>query len=107
MTESDSRYRGKPLLRLLESYVLSAIGQLPEKNARILKEITPNLRSLYRADGDWEQIISKIMELPPNMPALIRENWAKNTDIAKKNGLILSPQQFAEMFTDENFVRKE
>jgi hypothetical protein len=102
VTDPSTRYQGKPLLRLLESYVLWAIDQLSEKNARILERVTPKLQSVYGIDGDWRQIVSAIMELPPNMPMLIRQVWAKNLEIARANGVVLTPQQFAEMFVDKN-----
>ena len=43
------------------------------------------------------------MDFPPDMASLIREMWTKNQDIAKQAGVELEPQQFAEMFVDQNF----
>ena len=102
MTSSSSRYEGKPLLKLLESYVLWAIDELPAKDEKLLTQMTPKLQSIYGLQGDWQQVISAVMELPPNMPRLIRELWVKNTAIASKNGVTLAPQHFAEMFVDNN-----
>jgi hypothetical protein len=98
------RYEGKPLLRLLECYVLWAIDQLPEKDAKSLSQITPYLQSTYRIEGDWPHVIAAAVHLPPHMPTLIRDMWAKNTDIAQKSGVVLTPQRFAEMFVDENLA---
>ncbi|MGD0180462.1 MAG: hypothetical protein ABSC15_11670 [Terriglobales bacterium] len=100
-----SRYRDKPLLKLLECYVLWAIGQLSEADSDILQGMTPKLRSIYGVEGDWHQIITSIMELPPDMPIMIRELWAKNAEIARKNGAVLTPQEFSEMFVDSNLTR--
>jgi hypothetical protein len=99
---SALRYQGKPILKFLESYVLWAIGQLSTPDAETLKDMTPTLRSIFGIEGDWPQVISAVMELPPNMPSLIRELWAKNTEIARRNGKVLTPQQFAEMSVDQN-----
>jgi len=101
---SGSRYQGKPLLRLLECYVLFAIDQLPAKDTLLMEEMTPKLRQIYGMGGTWREIIEKVMELPPNMPEEIRNLWAKNTDIAQTKNIQLSPQQFAEMFVDQNLV---
>jgi hypothetical protein len=98
------RYQGKPLLRLLECYVLWAIDHLSETEANSLREMTPKLQSLYRVEGDWQQVIASVMQLPPNVPALIKNLWIKNTEIARQNGVTLSPQQFAEMFVDQNLA---
>jgi hypothetical protein len=97
------RYEGKPLLKLLESYVLWAIGQLPEKDSALLEEMTPKLRSIYGVQGEWPQIISAVMQFPPNMPMLVKNLWTKNTEIATKNHATLTPQHFAEMLVDSNF----
>ncbi len=103
-TTSNMRYQGKPLLRLLECYVLWAIGQLPATEANTLKDMTPKLLAIYGVQGDWQQIIASVVQLPPNMPDMIQSTWAKNTEIARKNQAVLTPQQFAEMFVDQNLV---
>jgi len=103
-SSNPSRYQGKPLLRLLECYVLWAIGQLPDKEAQAMEEMTLKLQQLYQTTGTWQEVISKVMELPPTMPEMIRGLWAKNTAIAKANNVELSPQQFAEMFVDQNLA---
>jgi len=104
MKPSNPRYQGKPLLRLLECYVLWAIEQLPETEANALKEMTPKLQSIYDAQGDWQQVIAAAVRLPPTMPELIRDLWARNSEIARKNQATLTPQQFAEMFVDQNLA---
>jgi hypothetical protein len=103
-TTSNPRYEGKPLLRLLEFYVLWAIEQLPETEAKALKDMTPKLQSVYDAQGEWHQVIAAAVKLPPNMPDMIRDLWVRNTEIARKNQATLTPQQFAEMFVDENLA---
>ena len=69
----NPRYEGRPFLRLLEFYVLWAIGELSGKQALFLEEITPKLRSTYHREGDWQSIIVAEMEFPPHPPAKIRE----------------------------------
>jgi hypothetical protein len=101
---ATTRYQGKPLLRLLECYVLWAIDQLPEAEVNTLREMTPKLQSIYAAQGNWQQVIAAAVQLPPNMPALIKDMWHKNTEIACRNGKTLTPQQFAEMFVEQNLL---
>jgi hypothetical protein len=101
---SNLRYQGKPLLRLLECYVLWMIDALPEKEATALKEMTPKLQSIYRMQGDWQRIVASVMQVPSNMPTLIREMWMKNTKIAQRSDTTLTPQQFAEMFVDQTLM---
>ena len=101
---SDLRYQGKPLLRLLECYVLWAIDELAAKDALVMEDMAPKLQRIYDMAGTWREIIEKVMELPPTMPEAMRDLWAKNTAIARTKNLHLSPQQFAEMFVDQNLV---
>jgi hypothetical protein len=97
------RYVGKPLVRILELYVLWSIDELSEEHAKTLSDMTPRLQSLYSREGSWNEVIASMMEFPDNLPATFRQMWARNTEIAAANGAVLTPQQFAEMVVDENF----
>ena len=100
-----SRYEGKPLLKLLELYVLKAIGQLPVAEEEALERLAPKLKVLYGGNGPWQDAIAAAVRAPANMPAAIREMWDKNLEIAGANNVpALTPQQFAEMFVDENLT---
>jgi len=103
-TSGSSRYVGKPLLRLLESYVLWAIGELPTKDQDTLEKIRPKLQDLYQRTGTWQDIVASVMALPHDMPELIRESWAENTLLAARTGTALDPGRFAQMFVDEKFL---
>jgi hypothetical protein len=100
----EDRYHGKPMLRLLEAYVLWSIDRLPPETEPGLDAMAPKLTDLFGGDGTWQSAIASTMELPANMPVLIRERWTHNTGIAAKNDVRLSPQQFAEMFVDANLT---
>ena len=50
------RYEGKPFLRLLDSYVLDAIGKLDEANAKWLVEAEPYFRETFGGTGSWQDI---------------------------------------------------
>ncbi len=104
MTTANPRYSGKPLLRLLECYVLWAIGQLTDKESSTLQAMTPKLRSIYGVEGEWQQVVAFAVHLPADMPVRIRDLWTKNAEIARANEATLTPQQFAEMFVDANLA---
>jgi formate dehydrogenase maturation protein FdhE len=99
-----ARYEGKPLLRILECYVLWAIGELGNVEEAKLSGMEPQLRQALKQQGNWREVIEKAMEFPGNMPEMIRANWEKNQSIAKQQHRELAPQQFAEMFVDSNLV---
>lgn len=50
------------------------------------------------------EILSAELELPSNLPELIRNMWVRNQEIAATNRVVLSAQEFAEMFVDKNLV---
>src|SRR5437868_14922787 len=75
---SNDRYAGRPLVPLLECYVLWAIGELGEDQSAILAEMTPGLRAVYRVDGDWPDVIAAAMHWRPEMSQRIRAVWARH-----------------------------
>lgn len=100
----DQRYKGKPFLRLLECYVLWSINELENKDRLNLEKMSPKLREIYNIDGDWIDIIEKVMEFPNNIQSLIKNNWEKNLKIAEIKNIKLSPERFAQDFVDGNFI---
>ena len=101
----DSRYEGKPLLRLLELYVLKAIGELPLPEQDTLNKMAPKLQAAFGGDGQWHEAVAAAVRMPADMPQVIRDMWAKNLEIARTNAVpALSAQKFAELFVDENLV---
>ena len=100
------RYEGAHFRRLAECYVLAAIGQLPADDMQRLDDMTPKLQSTFKATGSWQDVIASAPDFPPTMPALIQTQWIKNQAIARASHAVLTPQEFAEMFVDQN-VRGE
>jgi hypothetical protein len=101
----NSRYDGKPLLRLLELYILNALNELPPPEQEALQRLAPKLQSVYGGKGQWHEAIEAAVHMPAEMPRMIRDMWDKNLEIAGANNVPpLTPQKFAEMFVDENLV---
>ena len=97
------RYIGKPFLRLLECYILRAIGELSADEEIKLEAMTSELQKVYNSDGSWHEIVAETMAIPESVAIQIGGIWKKNCELAKQNGEILLPQDFAEMFVDHNF----
>ena len=104
LSVNPERYAGKPLLRLLELYVIWALGQLSDEDSARLLAMAPKLTDTFGGDGTWQDALATSMHMPGNMPDLIRDMWAKNQGIATANGVELRPQEFAEMFVDSNLA---
>lgn len=69
---TNPRYDGQPLLRLLDVYVLWAIGELSQESEEGLKRMAPKLQSLFGGDGQWHDAVAQSMHMPEGMPAAIR-----------------------------------
>src|SRR5262249_44115825 len=99
----SSRYIGKPFLRLLECYVLATIGELQEKEAKTLVQMTSKLQQVYSLSGSWLEIVSQVMNFPPDIDDHLRRLWEHNHQIAEQCGERLAPNAFAIMVVDSNF----
>jgi len=102
--EQSARYNGKPMLRILELYILDAIGYLSPEDEAKMDRLTPKFAQTLGQTGGWREIVSKNMNFPDNMGESIRGLWDKNSKIAIDANQELSPQKFAEMFADTNLV---
>jgi len=99
----QQRYAGKPLLRLLECYVLWAADELPAEEESKLQAMTPKLREVYKRQGSWQEIVAGEMEFPPDLPQHIRSLWIENSQRAQNSSVELPAEDFARMFVDQNF----
>ena len=100
----SDRYEGKLFLRLLDSYVLAAIGKLDDANSEWLAAAEPNFRAVFEAEGTWQEIVEQRMQFPERMEATIREIWEKGSvKFIEKTGDQPDPVQFTYEFVDKNF----
>jgi hypothetical protein len=95
------RYRGKPLLIVMENYVLHCIGELPDDKEPILLAV---VQRVFGGDADWKRTVRAQLHLPDSIDDSIRAMWMRNQTIAANNNMSLSPIQFAKMFADTNFA---
>lgn len=101
----NPRYDGKPLLRLMELYVLKALDELPALEQETLTRMAPKLQAVYGGNGTWHGALEAAVHMPSDMPQVIRDMWAKNLEIARTGNVPpLSAQKFAELFVDENLT---
>lgn len=100
---TNSRYEGRPLLRLLELYVLSAIGQLGKREIEQLEALTPYLQRTYARQGLWQDILEAELRLSVTTRASIRDHFAGFEIHMRQQGLLVDPQKYAEQFVDANF----
>lgn len=96
-----ARYKGRPLLILLENYVLACIGELPAGSS---KNIAAVVQKTFGGDEDWMQTLREKLVLSAAIDESIRAMWSKNQAIADERKEQLHPVQFAKMAVDSNFA---
>jgi hypothetical protein len=95
------RYRGRPLLIVLENYVLAAIRELPpEKHGAVAKVV----QTVFGGGADWMKTVRSQLQLGDSLDASLRGMWERNQATAAQNGITLHPVQFAKMVADQNFA---
>src|SRR5262245_8452592 len=94
------RYKGRPLLVLLDNYVLHCIGALAsEDDARLLYIV----QEVFGGDADWKKTIRQQLHLPDSLDNDLREMWRNSQAKAAQQQVQLHPIQFAKMVADENW----
>jgi hypothetical protein len=99
--KEPERYRGRPLLIILENYVLACIGALePAADERL----TTVVKSVFGSDSDWKQTARHQLQFSDSIDQTLRELWERNQAIAKEQNVDLHAVQFAKMVVDQNFA---
>ncbi|MBN2972419.1 hypothetical protein JW805_10365 [Roseomonas aeriglobus] len=102
----NPRHEGKPLLRLLDGYVMDAIGHLDPVEASALQAMEPQLRREWGGTGDWRALCAAQMRFPDGMAGAIREVWEKGrARFLASEGYEPSAEQFTRSFVDSKFPR--
>ncbi|HEX5106230.1 MAG TPA: hypothetical protein VFV87_20565 [Pirellulaceae bacterium] len=95
------RYQGRPLLIVLENYVLDCIGKLPPDSSEKLSKL---MQDVLGGGPDWRQTLRETLHLDPALDGELQRLWTTNAQLAKQDGIELHPVQFAKMVVDENFA---
>ncbi|TWU05795.1 hypothetical protein [Stieleria varia] len=98
---NNPRYDGKPLLRLVELWILWVIGELDSADADRLTEMEPNLRQTWSLGGSWHEMIESLLEIPSAMPDELRSMWQRNAEKARENNLEPPAEMFAQSIADQ------
>lgn len=98
---TTDRYNGRPLLILLENYVLSAIGNLTPDKEQLAASAT---QRVFGGDADWRSTLRGTLHLGDSLDESLRQMWATNQQRAQQAGVTLAPEEFARMVADQNFA---
>ena len=97
---NSDRYKGKPLLLLLENYVLDCIGCLPTNK---IPTITGMIQRIYGGGEDWKATLRSTLHLHESLDENLRQMWVHNQELAQQANQTLPPEDFARMVVDQNF----
>lgn len=89
-----NRHEGKPFLRLLDCYVLDAIGQLEDAQRAPLEKMEPWLEKTFASSGTWRQIVAQQMEFSEEVPDKIRHVWLGYLERASAQNRSVQPAEF-------------
>jgi hypothetical protein len=95
------RYEGRPLILILDNYVLDCIGELPPDKKALITSI---VQKAFGGGPDWKKTVRDILQLSDSIEDNIRSLWIENKKIAEQNNSELHPVQFAKMIVDDNFA---
>ena len=103
----EGRY-ADPFVRILELYVLKAVGALEKDDEQAMKELTPELQEIYGLSSGWLKIVEHVMEFPREASEEIRSLWLeRKQEVAQSEGRRLRPEEFAQEFADQCFDGEE
>jgi hypothetical protein len=95
------RYAGRPLLIVLESYVLDCISALqPDKHALARSVV----QRVWGGGDDWRETVRTQLHLESSLDESLRDMWSRNQELTRQHNQPLTPIQFAKMIVDQNFA---
>ena len=97
------RYTRRPLLRLLDDYVLDVIGALPEETHPALLAVV-RLAYPNTPGATWRGVLEKELGLEPDLKRKIISTWRDFQQFMAGEGATADPAVFAVSFSDENFA---
>jgi hypothetical protein len=92
----------QPIDTFFHLFILDTIHKLPNEKKEILKKV--DLDKVYSTDfNDWKKTLKKVLHLSDTIEITIKDLWLTNSEIAKRDGIERSPEEFAIKLT-ENFL---
>ncbi|HLX63856.1 MAG TPA: hypothetical protein VKX17_21470 [Planctomycetota bacterium] len=95
----DTRYTGRPLIALLEMFVLEYIGELDPKRRALAQKL---VHSTW-GKGNWLEVTRKQLKIKEGIGDYLKKKWRENLVIAREKNLSLTPNDFAVAIVDANW----
>jgi hypothetical protein len=93
-SDNDSRYAGRPLLRLLDAYVMSVIGHLDLETEAQVARVTMDT---FGGGQDWKKTLRETVGLPKDLDNRILSAWSRQPRI-------MDPRAFTVAVSTQSFL---
>jgi hypothetical protein len=97
------RYQASPFLRLLDCYVLDAIGELGQQQREALEKLEPKLHATFGGGGGWREVVETQMGLMPTVALGIEMAWTTYREVEASAGREGIAGEFVRAFVAQNF----
>jgi hypothetical protein len=97
---APDRYLNRPLLVMVENYILDCIGELQPQEQEAIARL---VQHALEPQADWRQTLRDYLHFDAAMDEELRELWKNNREIAREHESDLSAIHFARMVVDDNF----
>jgi hypothetical protein len=95
------RYQGRPLVLILENYILDVVGELPLDKQASIRQI---VQRVWSGGDDWKATVRRELQFGDDLDEHLRQMWTRNQQIACEQKVELQPVSFAKMVVDQNFA---
>ena len=99
--EDADRYRDRPLLIVLESYVLECIGELAPAKQQAARAL---VQGVFGGGDDWRATMRQQLQLSAAFDEQIGSEWLRRRTRARESGQDLPPMRFARWIVDRHFA---
>ena len=98
-----ARYEDRPMLLLVEAYILDRLDLLDDGSAHRLAAMAPQLaQSLGSTADTWQGVVADALDLTGEFDDLLRRDWQHMTSVEPT----LAAQRYAE-FVADGFLRDD
>ncbi|MFG6504549.1 hypothetical protein [Microbacterium sp. P05] len=101
----EARYQGKPMLRVLDAYVLDALGALDELTVESYTAMRPKLAAALHAEApSWQGVVERAMDMPPDSANALRAMWERHVHETLAAGDVPDVVTWVRQLVDARFI---
>ena len=98
---SEGMVAKRPVVLLLENYILDRIGALDQADELTTRVI---VEKAFKERGDWRARLQEEFGLTAALDPQLKAMWKQAQGLAQQKGSSVSPREFAAVLVEENFT---